>query len=43
MGVLNFHRGNFHTSPFMKFDLYNDWAEHAVSQNVTQFQPNYGS
>lgn len=25
----------------MVFDLMTDWAEHAVSQNITQFQPNY--
>ena len=42
IGVLNFHRGNFRVSPFMKFDITVDWAQQAVSNNVTQFQPNYG-
>ncbi|KAF9895305.1 hypothetical protein FE257_000209 [Aspergillus nanangensis] len=41
IGSLNFHRGNFRTRPFMIFDLLTDWAEHSVSQNITQFQPNY--
>jgi len=41
IGVLNFHRGNFRKSPFMTFDITVDWAEQAVSNNVTQFQPNY--
>ncbi|OAL22285.1 hypothetical protein AYO22_07329 [Fonsecaea multimorphosa] len=41
IGVLNFHRGNFRTRPFMSFDLKVDWAEQAVSNNITQFQPNY--
>ncbi|SPO07711.1 related to monooxygenase [Cephalotrichum gorgonifer] len=41
IGVLNFHRGNFRTSPFMTFDINIDWAEQSVSNNVTQFQPNY--
>ncbi|KAK3367751.1 hypothetical protein B0H63DRAFT_565657 [Podospora didyma] len=41
IGVLNFHRGNFHQSPFMNFDIRVDWAQQAVSNNVTQFQPNY--
>ncbi len=40
--MLNFHRGNFRVSPFMKFDITVDWAQQAVSNNVTQFQPNYG-
>ena len=26
----------------MKFDITVDWAQQAVSNNVTQFQPNYG-
>jgi hypothetical protein len=26
----------------MAFDITVDWAEQAVSNNVTQFQPNYG-
>ncbi|KAK0646764.1 hypothetical protein B0T16DRAFT_327700 [Cercophora newfieldiana] len=41
IGVLNFHRGNFRASPFMTFDITVDWAEQGVSNNVTQFQPNY--
>ncbi|PLN82185.1 FAD/NAD(P)-binding domain-containing protein [Aspergillus taichungensis] len=41
IGALNFHRGSFRQRPFMIFDLMTDWAEHAVSQNITQFQPNY--
>lgn len=41
IGVLNFHRGSFRTSPFMKFDIGVDWAQQSVSNNVTQFQPNY--
>jgi hypothetical protein len=43
IGVLNFHRGNFRQPPFMTFDITVDWAEQAVSNNVTQFQPNYGA
>lgn len=26
----------------MTFDLMTDWAEQSLSQNITQFQPNYG-
>lgn len=40
--MLNFHRGNFHQKTFMTFDITIDWAEQSVSNNVTQFQPNYG-
>lgn len=40
--MLNFHRGNFRQPTFMSFDITVDWAEQAVSNNVTQFQPNYG-
>ncbi|KMU77548.1 hypothetical protein CISG_01306 [Coccidioides immitis RMSCC 3703] len=41
IGVLNFHRGNFRQPTFMTFDITVDWAEQAVSNNLTQFQPNY--
>ncbi|KAJ5467404.1 MonooxygenaseFAD-binding [Penicillium sp. IBT 31633x] len=41
MGALNFHAGDFRQRPFMTFDLMPDWAEQSLSQNVTQFQPNY--
>ncbi|KAL2861194.1 uncharacterized protein BJX67DRAFT_375520 [Aspergillus lucknowensis] len=41
IGVLHFHRGNFRQPTFMNFDITVDWAEQAVSNNVTQFQPNY--
>ncbi|PGG97441.1 hypothetical protein AJ79_09202 [Helicocarpus griseus UAMH5409] len=41
IGVLNFHRGNFRQPIFMAFDITVDWAEQAVSNNLTQFQPNY--
>ncbi|KAB5546807.1 hypothetical protein GE09DRAFT_1035118 [Coniochaeta sp. 2T2.1] len=41
IGILNFHRGNFRVPPFMTFDINVDWAQQSVSNNVTQFQPNY--
>ncbi|KXG48295.1 Monooxygenase, FAD-binding [Penicillium griseofulvum] len=41
IGALNFHAGNFRQRPFMIFDLMPDWAEQSLSQNITQFQPNY--
>ncbi|CBF79156.1 putative monooxygenase [Aspergillus nidulans FGSC A4] len=41
IGVLHFHRGNFRQPTFMNFDITVDWAEQAVSNNITQFQPNY--
>ncbi|KAK2811067.1 hypothetical protein FQN50_002402 [Emmonsiellopsis sp. PD_5] len=41
IGVLNFHSGNFRQPIFMSFDITVDWAEQSVSNNLTQFQPNY--
>ncbi|KAL3432263.1 hypothetical protein BDV09DRAFT_197963 [Aspergillus tetrazonus] len=41
IGVLHFHRGNFRQPMFMNFDITVNWAEQAVSNNITQFQPNY--
>ncbi|KAK2750485.1 hypothetical protein FQN55_002085 [Onygenales sp. PD_40] len=41
IGVLNFHRGNFRQPVYMSFDITVDWAEQSVSNNLTQFQPNY--
>ncbi|KAK3688882.1 hypothetical protein B0T22DRAFT_407582 [Podospora appendiculata] len=41
IGVLNFHRGNFRQSPFMSYDIREDWLKQSVSNNITQFQPNY--
>jgi hypothetical protein len=43
MGCLQFHKGNFRQPKFMTFDLMVDWAEQVVSQNIAQFQPNYGT